>query len=136
MGCEVEMCLTNRIAFLRQAAALGLIGFLALTITGCNSGSGKVGDALTRAESELDKSEASLKGITGKPASEAINELDKVYQNHQRVLEELTSLAKESFTQEEKERYLRVLARARERQAQIKEATAKMRAELKKEGKR
>src|SRR5262249_15695823 len=135
MGSEVVMCLTKRIALLRHAVALGLSGFLALTITGCNSGSGKVGDTLSRAESELEKSEASLKDIAGKPASEAINELDKVYQNHQRVLEELTSLAKESFTQEEKERYLGVLARTRERQAQIKEATAKVRAELKKEGK-
>jgi hypothetical protein len=111
-------------------------GFLALTITGCSSRSSKVGDTLTRAESELEQSEASLKGIAGKPASEAINTLDTDHENHQRVLEELTSLATESFTQQEKERYQRVLARARERQAQIKEATAKVRAELKQQGKR
>jgi Na+/phosphate symporter len=125
------MCLTNQISLLRHTAQLGLVALLALALTGCRSGSNKVAGTLSRAESELEKSATSLKGLDRKPAREAINELDRVYESHQRVLEELTGLAKESFTQQEKERYQRVLARARERQAQIKEATAKGRAALK-----
>lgn len=125
------MFLTHRISLWRPVVALGPVGFLALAITGCHSASSKIGDTLTRAESELEKSEASLKGLEGKPAAEAISELDKVYESHRRVLEDLTALANESFTKQEKERFDRVLARAKERQAQIREATDKVRARQK-----
>jgi hypothetical protein len=131
---EVGMGLTNRISHLRQAVALGLVGLLALTFVGCSSKSGKIGDTLTRAESDLEKSEASLKGLVGKPAPEANKELQKVYETlsqRQKEVSGLYPVSWNSFTQQEKERWYRVTGHIAERQVQIRKEMDRVRAELK-----
>jgi hypothetical protein len=108
---------------------------LAVAVSGCSAGSSKVDKALAAAEAELDKSEAALKVVNEKPAAEVLEALDQLYEAHQKTLEQLTVLADEKFTRCEKERFDRVLARVRERSAQVKAATARVRQQIKRLGK-
>jgi hypothetical protein len=111
-----------------------LVGLLALTFVGCSSKSSKIGDTLTRAESDLEKSEASLKGLVGKPAPEANKELQNVYETLSQRRKEVSGLypvSWNSFTQQEKERWYRVTGYIAERQVQIRKEMDRVRAELK-----
>lgn len=105
---------------------------LTLVAVGCGIGTSKVSSTLSNAEAKLDQSETALKALKGKPPEEAIEELQKVYDTVEQALTEVTDLRDEKFTNEEKERFDRVLAKLKERKGQLREAKDEILKEVRK----
>lgn len=111
---------------------------LLISLPGCGGQSGDVSAKLDEVESQLDGSEDRFKkAVSAPPAGEGVGplsarvaELEAVHEEQKKAFDQLGELSEKSFTREEKARYVKVMARLRDRLTQYRAAVKKVREDM------